>query len=68
MKYFLPSIILFTLFSGCDLKKYTGYDYTAQELSETTQISGYITNFYTGDSVYDARLRFSTQETLTNFN
>lgn len=68
MKYFLPSIILFTLFNGCDLQKYTGYDHTAQELVETTQIYGYITNFYTGDSVYDARLRFGTQETLSDFN
>ena len=63
-KYIL--ILTVIIFSNCDPDTYIGYDHSAQELNETTQISGYVTSFFTGDPVYDTRLRFGTQETLTN--
>lgn len=65
-KYIL--VLNFIFFLSCALDEYTGYNYTTQQLSETTQISGHVTSFFTGYPVYDARLQFGTQETLTDFD
>ena len=71
-KYFLNMLILLafcvTIIGGCNLDNYTGYDYSAQDVSTHTKISGYVTNFFNGYKVENALIRFGDQETLSDHN
>lgn len=59
-------ILILILIPACDWDKYFGYDHTAQELIKSTRISGKITNFYTEEPVFYARIRFGAQDALTD--
>jgi len=65
-KRFIPFIFLSFFIISCDLDIYTGYEYSAQELTNTSSITGQITHFYNSDSVQNALVRFGNQETLTD--
>jgi len=62
----LSLLILMLYFSGCDFDRYTGYDYSAQDLLKAAPVSGRITHFYTGEVVTNALVRVGSQETLTD--
>ena len=55
------------LFS-CDIDRYIGHDLDAQNLLETTTVTGTVTNFFTSDSVYGAEIRLGNAETVTDIN
>lgn len=57
--WFIPS---------CDYDRFIGYDIEAQDLLETTRISGKVTNYYTDQPVFSARLKIGSLEALTNLN
>jgi len=62
-------IILFSLVSiSCDSDVYFGYKFTTEELSVTTLISGYVTNYYTDQPVDNVLVRFGIQETFSDVN
>ena len=66
MKSQIALLFMFLLFNSCDLDTYTGYNFTAEDVSETTLISGFVTNTYTDQPVDDAFVRFGTQETISD--
>lgn len=63
---FLFISIIFTI--SCDFDRYIGYDLDAQELLETTMITGRITNLYDDRPVYSAKIKLGLLETLTDIN
>ena len=65
-RVFYLLILLFYL--SCDTDRFLGYDIDAQDLLETTIISGEVINFYDGMPVYKAIVKIGILETLTDYN
>lgn len=66
LSYMLYFLIIFTI--SCDFDRYVGYDLDAQELLETTRVSGTVRNFYTLLPVPNARIRVGLLETISDIN
>lgn len=51
----LPMIcLMMVMFNNCDTNKFLGYDYEAEQVKQSVEISGKITNVFTGMPVTDA--------------
>lgn len=61
---FFPLLILVA--GGCDLDKYTGYNYQGESPIETARITGNVTNTFTGTPILRATLQFGDLITYTD--
>jgi hypothetical protein len=52
------------VFSNCD--NFWGYDYNADPIPNSATVNGKITNLFTGEPVYDAKIQVGAQSTRTN--
>ncbi|NOX87699.1 MAG: hypothetical protein GXO77_01645 [Calditrichaeota bacterium] len=59
--------LIFTFSVSCDLEEFTGYRVSSVRLSESVQISGRVTNYYTDDPVYLAHIRIGAREVFTDY-
>jgi len=67
IKLYLVFLVTFLFYlTGCDVDRYTGYRFDTTDLAQTTEISGTVRNYYSEEIVFNAKLRFGTQETLTD--
>lgn len=64
LKIIFLEVVLLTAI-GCDLDKYIGYDYKAESIIATVQISGTVNNIFTGLPVKNALVRFGEEETYS---
>jgi len=53
---------------SCDLDKFVGYNYDAESLIGTVQISGLVTNSFTGLHVKNARIQFGNEATYSDID
>jgi len=63
---FILIIFLILVVGGCDLDKYTGYNYEGESLIETARITGNVTNTFTGTPILRATLKFGNLITYTD--
>lgn len=63
---FVLIVSLMLLGGGCDLDKYTGYNYKGESPIETARITGNVTNTFTGTPILRATLRFGNLITYTD--
>ncbi len=61
---FFVLIFLILIFVGCE--KYIGYDYSAGSIGSRIEISGYLSNIFTGDPVKGAVIDFGLQRTFSD--
>ena len=64
---YLSLIFIFFLIA-CDLDKFTGSDFSSQEVIKTAKIHGNIFEYYSGKAVSSAFIRVGRQETMSNIN
>lgn len=64
---FSAFLIFFCVFS-CETDRFLGHDYTAESPAQVAQISGSVTNLYTGQAVDNAQVIIDTQIAETESN
>jgi len=61
-------VLIWTILTGCDLDKFTGYKYDSEPLPTSAKIYGTITNKFTGNALYRAQIRIENQAAFTDEN
>jgi len=59
-------LFMFLLFGGCDAEKFVGYNYDAEQLAKSADITGQITNIFTNEPVVEANVNVVGQTATTN--
>lgn len=66
IRFYPPLVLLFLLFTACDLERFTGFQHDANEILNTAIVQGLVRNTFTNDYISDALVQIGSMQTLTN--